>query len=304
MKRVECHEVGGDGQWKQFKTDENEELRAAVNSALKMVTFNVLFSHWRGKEYHHAWVKPKERYLCLLDRLLDMDCHVIVLNECTFFFVEHLQQHRMGSLYLVGGLDTLGEGGNLVLIRKGLNPEFFSVDLPRLPRPAIVCRLKHQSVLVCGVHLSALTSNHERRAEQLQALVLVLEREDEPLMVICGDLNFHREEENENIPAEWKDTHYDGFSWDSSLNPMHQVLWPLGFESRQMRLDRILVRGQGFADHCELAFREPIYAEGDVLEAPSLLQRTLWQCGFSQPDPRSYLRCSDHFGLSFTLSKL
>lgn len=303
MRGVSCHECV-DGRWQKVAQGKGQG-KGCVGEQLKMVTLNVLFSHWRGKEYHHEWVIPVERYACILDRLVAMDADIITLNECTPMFAEQLCKHdKIAQTHYLGGLDTLGDGGNLLLVRKAIGvPSFFAIDLPRLPRPAIACRLP--GLLVCGAHLTALTMNHQRRAEQLHALTSTLEGEasDVPLMVICGDLNFHNAAvEDANIPAGWLDTPYDGFSFDASRNPMHAILWPLGFESRQMRLDRVLVRGAGgLAKNCQLAFEEPIYPDSPILESPSLMQRTLWQLGWSQPDPRSYLRCSDHFGLTFTL---
>lgn len=301
MNESGCYE-SLDGDWHRARND--DQATASSSNCWSVVTLNVLFSHWRGKEYHHAWVLPEQRYAYILDELLKMDADIVTLNEVTGAFVWQLRTHALAKRYFVGGLDTLGDGGNICLVakRKGV-PRFWSIMLPRLPRPAIACRLP--GLLICTTHLSALTSNHERRAEQLRALTTVLEGERDATMLICGDLNFHQEPlENGNIPAGWSDTPYEGYSWDSSRNPMHAVLWPLGFESRQMRLDRALVRNGATRD-CRLVFDKPVHEEhARNWTEPSLAQRTLWQCGFSQPDPRTYLMPSDHFGLSFQVSKL
>lgn len=334
MEATGCFEVV-DGQWVKVEVAEAGEVEE--ERVVNVVTLNVMFSHWRGKEYHHAWTLPRERYEFILDELLQMDADVVALNEVTPMFVEQLRRHKVGQKYFVGGLEVLGEGGNVCLSTKRWPPpQCVWVALPRLPRAAVGMQLA--GLTLCAAHLSALSSNGQRRATQLHALAAAMHKTEktkrhtnggrERALVICGDLNFHSAAEDASIPGGWADAPYAGHSWDAARNPLHAVLWPLGYEERQMRLDRVLARRCRIAS-CRLVFDALVYRNKDKKEkeeqkdnnndnnnnsnndnndndnndneweAPSLVRRALWQCGFAQPPPSSYLMPSDHFGLAF-----
>jgi hypothetical protein len=201
---LSCFNVVG-GKWQEANGIVETSL---FPTSLRIVTLNVLFSHWRGKEYHHAWVMPSERYDCIFSRLSEMNADVVSFNECTVAFCEQLARHAVAEEFFLGGLDCLGDGGNVLLVRKTLSAKFFCVHLPRVPRAAVACRVG-ESTIVCSAHLSALNKNHQRRAEQLRVLTETLEGHQHEAMVICGDLNFHSEEENKNVSDGWTDTKYE-----------------------------------------------------------------------------------------------
>lgn len=112
-----------------------------------------------------------------------------------------------------------------------------------------------------------------------------------------------------------------GFTWNSSQNLLHQELWPLGFENRLMRLDRLLLKSSNLAPtSIELFANQPVYAsESQSTTASPPRGRGWWATsvqamkGLAQlpmdyfdvsilRDPRVYLYPSDHFGLVATLT--
>ncbi len=307
-----------------------------VQGSLKLLSFNTLFDHWRGRPYLPQVVHSSTRYERLARWIEDESPELLALNEVTPGHLSLLGQRRLlQERYLLSAQpeekSSLPPFGNLLLMSLPCL-QLYEIHLPRLPRPALCAVLQlgeELRLLLCTVHLSSKWENAPRRARQLEALIVALEplREAQGCqdVLICGDLNLHDPAEDEIIPSSYRDLWAElrpeepGYTFDALRNPMLQEMWPLGFEYRRMRLDRILLRrgGQLSPHSIRLVLDQPIYASPQqarlfhprwhALMAPrELLRRTLCQVadrlGHAGPrDMRGYLRCSDHFGLLLEL---
>ncbi len=291
-----------------------------ASRALRLVTFNVMMDSWKGEPYMTGAGYHAERYAHIVTELRRLDADVVLLNEVTPGF---LRCARGLTAYLAsgspdherGGPNAASGMGNLLLVHRRLAlRRMFSAPLPRSDRPAVgadlePCDGRHFAVV--SAHLSALTGNVERRAAQLAALAAATRHFE--LVAIAGDLNWHVREEEQHAPPGFRVAGYAEITFDGRANAMHQHLWPLGFEARQMALDRVLVRSEGDAVKArdvQVIFNKPLYE--DKAEAPQQLglwdkmlqlpRRTLEQTGLlGAGDKEQYLFPSDHFGLICTI---
>jgi endonuclease/exonuclease/phosphatase family metal-dependent hydrolase len=296
-----------------------------------VATWNVLFDAWHERPYKPNVVCSPERFRAQLDLLGAMDLDVIALNEVTSTYLRLLRGEgwvRAGYSVTPGfEEDAPGAFGNVVVCRLPLR-ESFQIKLARLRRP-VVCALvsaeAERTVAVCAAHLTAVDRNAPRRVAQLAQLGRALERRlvDVDGALVLGDLNFHSEDENDAAPAGYDDVWLalrgddPGYTFDAETNPMLQELWPLGFESRRMRLDRVLLRTEGYLvpRSIEVFGDQPVRPGASSefkLRARSpweLAKRALSQLGDVAlgrnlvRDPARYLRCSDHYGLVLELDR-
>ena len=288
---------------------------AGERTALRVVTFNVMMDTWRGKPYVTEVGCHEERYAFVVEKLREMDADVVMLNEVTVGFLRcmcSLTSYRASSSpdHENGGPNINASGmGNLILVHRRLSlRRMFSVPLPRVDRLAVGAEIEWsggRSLTLVSAHLSALTGNVERRAAQLAALAAAVGSCER--VVIAGDLNWHVRAEEQYAPAGFKVAGFAEITFDGLVNTMHQHLWPLGFEARQMALDRFLVGSAVTARNVQVIFNRPIHEEvavqprqpagfwDAVLQVPL---RTLEQVGLVGPGEReAYLFPSDHFGL-------
>ena len=280
-------------------------FRSIESSSLKFLHLNVMMDQWKNSPYAlHS--EPALRYHRIVQCFGDYD--LVFLNEVTRSFMGLLATEKeiCKQFFISESTDGTtfggnGNMGNVVLVKKGLVcvPRFFKIFLPAVPRPAVVLMLSEKSCICC-CHLTALNMNVERRRNQLHFLIETVSKKFESVMVV-GDLNFHNERDDTSVPEGFVDHSYSGYSFNALINDMHKVLWPLGFESRQMKLDRVLTCGPSFGvEGLELAFTEPLFGDRKTF-SDSFFNRCLWQTGWNLPDAKDYLFASDHFGLKGTL---
>ena len=275
----------------------SEDLRF---EELRCVSLNVMMDEWKGRPYAVAVAQPWMRFRHILRHLEDLDPDVVCLNEVTTSFIAFVPAFPLLCENYVFSARTMHPEsmGNFVLVRKSLTPVFAAHALPACPRPAITAAVGQ--LTIAATHLSALSRNVERRKMQLDHLVKGLKERQS--VVIVGDLNWHLDTEIESCPEEFRTFSDSPVTFDALSNSMHQMLWPLGYEERQMRLDRILWR------NCECRklkriFDEPVFPE--QYRVPDLnagvVTRTFRTAGFWIPDAKEYLFPSDHFGLHFNI---
>jgi len=323
-----------------------------------VVTFNVMMDKWNGVDYKHMVAAPDIRFEHQ-DALLFGSCtyDVVMLNEVTQGRVGKaaIEEDQVGDLdhaqgcyvslesnrcvrenYLIVGKELIpADGmGNLILVSRALHvhgAESINLDA-KFKRPALAIdihfsnSIARSSLTLVSAHLSALASNTQRRQQQLATLCTALEQKER--VVIAGDLNFHAEDElvPEPYSDAWSSCHGcdAGFTFDSATNAMIQQLWPLGYESRRMRLDRVFNKNVAVAE-VKLCMDSPIYPRAfDAYSKQSFAAPESWGLRTLQFWPRlmkevgtgllgfpllrppvgGYLFPSDHFGLQFEVNVL
>jgi endonuclease/exonuclease/phosphatase family metal-dependent hydrolase len=295
---------------------------ASTTTVLRMVTFNVMMDRWKGEPYMTTVACHEERYAFIVAELCRLDADVVMLNEVTTGF---LRCARSLTSYVAsgspdhenGGPNAASGMGNLVLVHRRLALlRMFSVALPRVDRLAVGAQIDlgdGRQVTVVSAHLSALTGNVKRRATQLSALAEALQ--DLDCVVVAGDLNWHVRAEEQHAPPGFHVAGNAEITFDGRINAMHQHLWPLGFEARQMALDRVLTRGAVEARDVEVIFNKSLYGDAAAESPPSPLglfdklwqlpMRALEQTGLVGAGAKeNYLFPSDHFGLACKLALL
>lgn len=315
------------GRWEPATT-----LPTPAPRELHIIMLNVLFDRWRGRPYKPHVVCSERRFEAQWRLFETSSPDILCLHEVTPSYLDGLSRQpwvreRYTMSAVPGQEGPLRPFGNIVLW-KGAAPHIRALEAPRLPRAPIAAIVSYEDVgalAVVATHLSAGTGNAARRAAQLSSINQTLQSWDEVAhAVILGDLNLHDASEDAAIPEDLLDAWADvrpgepGWTFDAARNPMHQEMWPLGFESRRMRLDRILVRREtGLqAQSCGLyadtplgtRTREPVLGLARAMRRPAHLMRRLvhqtqdvlgarglWR------DPETYLMPSDHFGIEARL---
>jgi len=306
----------------------------ALGRPLRVATLNCLHDLKQDELLQHS-----VRHDAILAELRALDADAIGLNEVTPTCLERvLREEFVRASYTVSvvpddprcsHVSTVLGGSALgnVLLSK-IPPEFVQyIDQPltgdgRHSHVMSLCLCdapggRPLHVALCSTHLTAFPWLMEgRRRTQLGIITSALTAAGRGFdaCVVLGDLNFHREAENESIPDGWAELPAVvalGPTWDLGRNAMLPHYLPLrniyngfglglslGWPS-PMRLDRVLVHGSALdcaAATARIFADQPIHerARGRAVLPPTghelrEAHRALpWQ---------EYLCPSDHFGI-------
>ncbi|KAL6076315.1 hypothetical protein QOT17_002861 [Balamuthia mandrillaris] len=237
--------------------------------SLRIATFNVMYDEWGREHLAHSPL----RWRHALKLLRELDADFVGLNEVCPAFQRMLKEEDwVQQSYFISDGSERGEtltkpSANLLLSKHPLR-DLLAVPLPQCSRKALVgvCALplsaeeQPRRICVCSTHFTALTWNKAKRQRQMAHLLTFLEKElpsvlrdngqQQPHdMFIMGDFNLHKPcEDSIIIPTTYADLwstlrpHEGGYTFDAKVNKMLAETWPLAFESRRMRLDRIIYR--------------------------------------------------------------
>eukprot|EP01006_Ploeotia_vitrea_P066159 TRINITY_DN94435_c0_g1_i1.p1 TRINITY_DN94435_c0_g1~~TRINITY_DN94435_c0_g1_i1.p1 ORF type:complete len:364 (+),score=40.05 TRINITY_DN94435_c0_g1_i1:34-1125(+) len=296
--------------------------------SLTVATWNVMIDKMSGKPYKPNIAHNSERHAAVSEELQALDADVITLNEVTRIWFDFLteQEWVKDNYYVIADLYAAGSFGNLVL-SKELPVSAATLRTAMRRRPPLMVDLGF--VCVIATHLSARSNRVPDREKELKEIYELAHQQANRNVLILGDLNFHSETENVLIADDYTDLWPDGpFTFDAHLNLMIDHLWPLGFEHRRMRLDRVLLKSDCI--HCtdiSLFGNTPVYPAGEVAQQAKanltpkkgtllhnpvdVFSRTVqffcddvWGIDFAtrRPPKEEYLMPSDHFGIVMTLT--
>eukprot|EP00357_Protocruzia_adherens_P028215 CAMPEP_0115010562 /NCGR_PEP_ID=MMETSP0216-20121206/23394_1 /TAXON_ID=223996 /ORGANISM="Protocruzia adherens, Strain Boccale" /LENGTH=344 /DNA_ID=CAMNT_0002378809 /DNA_START=567 /DNA_END=1601 /DNA_ORIENTATION=+ len=310
----------------------SEDVNRPLTKSFKISTINVLHDIPWVKFFHGHFTYDLERYRAIGDHLEQLESDVICLNECTQSCLQLLESMEwvQRGYFISETVDnqcvSFGKGGsgNLIMTKVPFQ-QLRMLKLTRLTeRPIIFGKFlveNNGSLLVGSAHLTAIQSKHAIRREELNRVYEFLDTSnfcDCDHTLILGDLNFHREDENSTIRSDFEDlwmAMYDlkenpGYTWDSHANPLIEQRFPLGFETRRMRLDRILYKSKTTIPRLNVKTLQ-IFAEKPLYEPDRPHPRMnmgIFKAFVTQladlfgrsPFRRKedYLFCSDHFGLT------
>lgn len=242
------------------RTDRWVDVEAAnpvERDDLTVATYNIWFSDY--------WAV--ERYRAIAELMSAEAPDVIVFQEVTaealgeFLAQPWLRQHYYRAA--VTGAD-LGNYGMLMLSRLPISRVTYSRLPTRLGRGFLQAELtlNGSSLVICSVHLESGKAKSQLRARQLRRVFRALSAAEDVL--ILGDFNM-RDAENDRIQAPYIDIWPalrpcdDGFTEDTSINLMR---YDSKNKSRQVRFDRILIKGAGWAPSAiKLLGTEPISSD-------------------------------------------
>ena len=290
----------------------NREI--AVPPTLSIFSLNVLFDEWKGKPYKKQVVQSDKRYKTQFNRMQQMDCDIITLNEVTSNYINLITQEKwvQEDYYISEAAAKNKNGfGNIILSKYPVS-EMPLISLFRLNREIVCIRIpfKNQNILIAAVHLSAQKDNIERRQIQIKELTAYLDKHfisDDK--IISGDINFHTEEEQvpEGYTDLWKTVNPNepGYTFDGTINKMMHQMWPLpglhGYSNDiQMRLDRLFIKSNNWkGKQMNICMNEPVYeSKGKTNTLKDLISIFGDLFGINLiRKPEHYLFPSDHFGL-------
>jgi endonuclease/exonuclease/phosphatase family metal-dependent hydrolase len=186
---------------------------------------------------------------------------LIGLNEVDSTFQQELLKERWvrERFYVSDASDSAetlqGPWGNLLLSRFPFH-SLYTISMTGASRKTLAGVVdlcvsgSMRRMCVCSVHTSAFPWNVPKRRMQLEELQVTIERElpvsfDD--IIIMGDLNLRRPEEEALIPEGyldlWPAVRSDpGYTFDAVKNKMIGEAWPLASKTRRMRLDRIILK--------------------------------------------------------------
>lgn len=286
-----------------------EEVPQEVGS-WRCLSLNVMMDGRNGSAYMAQVGQHGLRFRYVIDFIANNDFHIVLLNEVTPTFLALLTTNSTIAQRYISSENCRGSHlgmqlmGNVILLQKHLFSmvQFQALYLPKLPRPCVVAIVGDYAI--CSAHLSALSTNQERRAMQLQSLVAQLTRLHAGCMlIISGDLNWHDDSEVAGMPDGFATPAETPITFDGTVNSMHRFLWPLGYESRRMRLDRVVHSQNVTVSPPVRCLDNPVFPDRvesvSVVRAEGFFTRLVQTAGFFLPEPHQYLFPSDHFGLTF-----
>jgi tyrosyl-DNA phosphodiesterase 2 len=251
-------------------------LSAAARDELTVATFNVWFSDF------HA----EARYRAIADVMSRNMPDVMVFQEVTpialaIFLDQPWVRVRYRRAEVTGG--DRGNYGMLLLSRLPINDVTYTRLPTNLARGFLTAELDTggSTLTVVAAHLESGKGAARLRARQLGRIFGSLRRAENAF--VLGDFNM-RDSENDRIAKGYRDLwpalrpHDDGFTEDTTINLMRL---DSKNKQRQVRFDRILLKGDGWAaTSIDLLGTEPI----------------------SEALPRVFP--SDHFGVLCRLERL
>lgn len=229
-------------------------------SELRVVAFNVLtdsFYYDQPKSFRPHMLCHDDRHRATLRILKAQDADVIGLNEVSPTFLSVLlAEEWVRAAYRTS-----------IVVQH--NKPFGNVLLSRIPFESVECETplvtrihRHPHIGVVGIngkrvalvatHLSAYGPNQLRRKKELDHLVAEIVPQDVDVVVVFGDVNYHSERENVNIPPGYVDAWQcinptadprEGYTFDVVRNLMCSQILPhfSMLNQVQMRLDRVFV---------------------------------------------------------------
>jgi endonuclease/exonuclease/phosphatase family metal-dependent hydrolase len=247
-------------------------------NALKIVDWNVLFDLYHFEKIYHPerWGDPWERYQSILDTLLELDGHVVCLQEVTNVFLEYLQSaEKIRESYACTHIPSksLIPYGQVILVKKQFAP--FRCRTYRYDKngdkQAVIADLlfsseeSFQSLSIASIHLQSGEPTSEifgiRRVTLHSAMRLVHQAliaegcSSQHSSIVAGDFNFDSDSTENTAVYDWickwppeippieptgfVDTHSSGVTMDSHTNTTTQALYP---GEEPTRLDRILLK--------------------------------------------------------------
>lgn len=233
------------GSWIETDGGANGMAMAAFTAA----TFNTWF---QGPDH-------ELRHGGLLRCLQEADADVIVLQETTVMLAERLLAAPwVRAAYSCARApfraDAVPSHGLMLLSRIPVHKALLHPLRTHMGRNLLTAQalLNGAAFTFATVHLESMRSNADVRGEQLAQVFDVLR--DAPYALLAGDFNFCSSWTAENARLE---PGYDdawavlrpgepGYTQDTDRNPMLALAKR---ERKQVRLDRILVRGRGKAGH-------------------------------------------------------
>jgi endonuclease/exonuclease/phosphatase family metal-dependent hydrolase len=247
-------------QWVQC--DEDQIPQVELPKTIRLATHNVLKS---VNALFELVINSKKRFAKQYTLLEELDADVIGLNEVTPLYLQGIMEldwvrekyylsdvtsdnakfSANGSVYYSGS-----SMGNLILSKYPIDElcKFSFSNSVGCSRNVIIASLFSEKLVVCSAHITAYVQYQEARKLQLKQLRESLDQSfpDVTNRVIMGDLNLHVDTEDAIITENsyvdlWKSTPEDehGYTWDTHENKL--INWILPFDSRRMRLDRIIL---------------------------------------------------------------
>ena len=222
-----------------------------------VATYNIWFDDFRSRE----------RYEAIADVLAAHTPDVMVFQEVTPAALQAFSRQRwiQQNYYCAAAVGAaFGNYGLLVLSRLPITRATYTRLPTRLERGflTVQCMVNDLPLTVCCIHLDSGKAAAPLRVGQLHRVFHTLGTVKD--VVAAGDFNM-RDKENAHITAPWVDVwptlrpDDDGFTEDTSINLMR---WDSKPKARQVRFDRILVKGAAWAPaSIELLGREPISAQ-------------------------------------------
>lgn len=279
-------------------------------SVLKCMTLNVMMDWWKGSPYAWDISHPKLRYKAVREHIRGNAFDLVFLNEVTKGFLCQLDLEDYVSTAGTTTGHVWTDMGNVILVRRSIAhciSGVYSFSLPMCPRHVVGVTMKprkreEDDIFFMSAHLSALSSNKDRRKMQLESLVHSLPPHARRV-VVAGDLNFHSLDEVRLCVPPGYGCSPDVITFDGTTNRMMQHLWPLGYEKRQMCLDRIITSSASdlTLQNVHVCLNHPLFQHEQQQEQESgFLRRLMEQVRMvGSGDPKNYLYASDHFGLTF-----
>ncbi len=231
------------------------DSRGAVERAdLTLATFNIWYDDCFADQ----------RYGAIADLLSETMPDVMVFQEVTPAAVRIFSDQpwiRAHYLRAAAAGDGFGNYGLLMLSRLPLNRVTYTRLPTRLRRGFLRAELmvNGQPHAISSVHLDSGKGASRLRARQLRRLFRAHHWPDDA--IILGDFNM-RDSENPRIAAGYRDIwpavrpDHDGYTEDTAVNLMR---WDAKPKHRQVRFDRVLVKGRGWAPSgIELLGTEPV----------------------------------------------
>jgi endonuclease/exonuclease/phosphatase family metal-dependent hydrolase len=280
--------VWRDGAWAEAPQQQGQAVLNA--DSLRVATFNVL--HAAG--YMDWLLHSPERIRYQLEVLLPaLNADVICLNEVSTEYVRALKSSRwVQQNFQLSCVDeayyTSHYRANVMLSRLPF-VQLFHLDSNRGAHVGLFEPRAGVRFVVCAAHLRAEERWLRYRDLQLQHLQGLVQEQfgaQVPVLIV-GDLNLHREEEDSSIRAPYVDVWAalrpgePGFTWDWERNAMTQRFLPS--DGRRMRLDRVLLNPG------------PKDSNGAAMRATRIAM--FGDAPIGAGGCYSYLFPSDHFGL-------
>eukprot|EP01080_Neovahlkampfia_damariscottae_P004996 gene4996-8594_t len=302
-----------DGVWiKEKNSDSPIKL-----SSISVASFNVL----HDLERKHITL-PIQRYQNQIEIFQKEDFDIIGLCEVTQTYLDLIKSDKwIQNTYLISHLsaEEFHEHGCILLSKIPFN-SLNNAKVETLERSVAIGELKvndEESIYICMAHLIAFQRNYSERKFQLEKLYELLDIKGATTIII-GDLNFHHKMEDKFIQKEyldvWKEIHDEddeGFTYDPMKNSMIYEKLPIAFEYRQMRLDRILLKGDKLTPKSiEIFANESVFQQKEKEKSIDFLYYIRWPLRSVTStivdwtfysnlwrSPEEYLFPSDHFGL-------
>jgi endonuclease/exonuclease/phosphatase family metal-dependent hydrolase len=186
----------------------------------------------------------------LLEVIESANADIIVMQECTGFFISALRKTGWSKQYtfIPEDMDATATGGLLILSRFPVIKTHFKFLKSRQDRGALVikCRAGKSEFSVATIHLDSYLEDGPIRAIQLEQVFAMLGNTGDA--VLAGDFNFGDNEQPETDALDsayadcWKKLRPSepGYTWNMEKSELARAnSFP---KERSRRIDRVLVR--------------------------------------------------------------